>query len=82
MMPCFYFDTYDGERFVPDDKGCDLAEFEEAKAGAVKALTDIGQDGLLGRGRSRVRGRCPGEGRDTVLRARPDPVVKSVPDPH
>jgi hypothetical protein len=40
-MSCFYFDTYDGERFVPDDKGCDLAEFEEAKAGAVKALTDM-----------------------------------------
>jgi hypothetical protein len=80
-MPRFYFDTYDGDRFVPDEEGCDLAGIEEAKAEAVKALPDMARDGLPhGEDYREFAVDVLDEGGDTVLRARLTLVVESVPD--
>lgn len=45
-MPRYYFDTYDGERFVPDPDGADLPDLTAAKAETQKALPDIARDAL------------------------------------
>ena len=45
-MPRFFFDTHDGDRFIPDNEGVELDGIEEAKAEAVKALPDMAHDVL------------------------------------
>lgn len=46
LMPRFFFDTFDGTRFVPDEDGLELDNIETAKAEAQKALPDLARDGL------------------------------------
>ncbi len=45
-MPGFFFDTYDGERFVSDDEGQELEDLEAAKAVAQEELPHMARDGL------------------------------------
>ena len=45
-MPRFFFDTYDGDFFAPDNKGQDLADIEAAKLIAQEALPDMASDKL------------------------------------
>lgn len=45
-MPRYFFDTYDGDRFVPDDAGLQLLDLVEARAEAQKALPDMASDAL------------------------------------
>ena len=45
-MPRFFFDTYDGDFFAPDQEGQDLEGLEAAKLIAQEALSDIVQDKL------------------------------------
>jgi hypothetical protein len=40
-MPRFYFDAYDGDRFIADADGLILDDVEEAKHEAVQALPDM-----------------------------------------
>ena len=40
-MPRFFFGTYDGEFFAPDNEGQDLEGIEAAKLMAQEALPDI-----------------------------------------
>jgi len=40
-MPRFFFDTYDGERFFPDESGLEFESIAAAKAEAQKALPDM-----------------------------------------
>jgi len=47
-MPRFFFDTYDDERYVPDQDGLDLKDIEAAKMEAQKALPDMAKDALPG----------------------------------
>ena len=42
----YYFDTYDGERFIPDNEGLILSGLAKAKEEAVKALPNMARDGL------------------------------------
>ncbi len=42
----FFFDTYDGDRFVPGHEGLVLDGLHEAKQEAVRALPHMAQDGL------------------------------------
>jgi len=42
----YYFDTYDGQRFIPDDEGLVLSGPGEAKEEAIKALPHMARDGL------------------------------------
>jgi hypothetical protein len=45
-MPRFFFDTYDGKRYAPDQDGLDLEDIEAAKLEAQKALPDMAKGGL------------------------------------
>ncbi|MBB3019521.1 hypothetical protein FHR70_002586 [Microvirga lupini] len=45
-MPRYFFDTYDGERFFPDEEGQELEDTEAAKREAERALSDMARDGL------------------------------------
>jgi hypothetical protein len=46
-MPRFFFDTYDGDRHVLDEKGLDLPDFEAAELEAQRILPDMAHDTLL-----------------------------------
>jgi hypothetical protein len=45
-VPRFFFDTYDGDRFIPDNTGIELNDLEAAKAEAQKALPEMARDKL------------------------------------
>ncbi len=45
-MPRFFFDTYDGDFFAPDNEGQDLKGIEAAKLMAQGALPDMAEDKL------------------------------------
>jgi hypothetical protein len=45
-MSHYFFDTHDGDRFVPDQDGLDLDGIEQAKATAMGALPDLARDVL------------------------------------
>ena len=45
-MPRFFFDTYDGDRFILDDTGIEMEDLEAAKAEAQKALPEMASDRL------------------------------------
>jgi hypothetical protein len=46
LMPRFFFDTSDGERFFPDEEGLELESIEAAKSEGQKALPDMAKDAL------------------------------------
>ena len=39
-MPRFFFDWYDGERFMRDEEGVDLHDFKAAQREAVQGLSE------------------------------------------
>ncbi|UVF18075.1 hypothetical protein HPT29_016325 [Microvirga terrae] len=45
-MPRYFFDTYDGDQFVPDSNGLELPDLAAAKREAQRALADIARDAL------------------------------------
>ncbi|MFL5191102.1 MAG: DUF6894 family protein, partial [Microvirga sp.] len=45
-MPRFYFDTYDGDKLIPDDVGLELESVEIAKTEAQKCLPEMAKDAL------------------------------------
>jgi uncharacterized protein DUF6894 len=45
-VPRFFFDTYDGDFFAPDNEGQDLEGIEAAKLQAQEALPDMAEDKL------------------------------------
>ena len=45
-MPRFFFDTYDGDFFAPDNEGQDLEGIKAAKLQAQEALPDMASDKL------------------------------------
>lgn len=45
-MPRFFFDTFDGDHFRPDETGLDLHDIAAAKLEAQKALPDMVSDAL------------------------------------
>jgi len=45
-VPRFFFDTYDGERFFPDEEGQEMENINVAKREAEKALAEMARDGL------------------------------------
>lgn len=40
-MSIYYFDCRDGEKIARDDMGLEFASIDDAKAGAVQALTEL-----------------------------------------
>ncbi len=45
-MPRYFFDTYDGELFAPDNQGQELEDLEAAKAVAQEELPQMAWDQL------------------------------------
>ena len=45
-MPRYFFDTYNGDLFVPDEAGIELENLEAAKAMASRGLVDMAEDDL------------------------------------
>ena len=45
-MPRFYFDTRDGETFLPDDDGVELVSVEAARDEATSTLAEMLKDAL------------------------------------
>jgi len=43
-MPRYYFPSWDGDRFVPDDEGLDFVGVQEAWAAATTGLTEMARD--------------------------------------
>jgi len=43
-MPRYFFDTYDGDRFVPDEEGQELEGIDAAKVAAQAALPEMARD--------------------------------------
>ena len=45
-MPRYFFDTFDGERLVPDEQGLEMQDLAAARAAAQKALPEMARDAL------------------------------------
>lgn len=45
-MPRFFFDTYDGGLFIPDEQGQELKNIGAAKLRVQEVLPDMAKDGL------------------------------------
>jgi hypothetical protein len=45
-VPRYFFDTYDGNRFINDMQGIELQSLEQVKAEAQNALPDLARDAL------------------------------------
>jgi hypothetical protein len=44
----FYFPSWDGEVFLPDDEGLEFENLEQARAQASRALAEMARDILAG----------------------------------
>jgi hypothetical protein len=53
-MPRFYFPSWDGDSFVPDEQGLDLDSAEQACALARTGLAEMARDVLAGLASARV----------------------------
>jgi hypothetical protein len=45
-MPRYFFDTYDGVRFLPDDTGIEFESLEAARAEAQRFLPEMAREVL------------------------------------
>lgn len=45
-MPRYFFDTYDGERFLPDETGLEFEGLEAAKREAQRTLPEMAKEAL------------------------------------
>jgi hypothetical protein len=45
-MPRYFFDTFDGERLIPDVEGLEMQDLAAAKSEAQKALPDLAGDAV------------------------------------
>jgi hypothetical protein len=45
-MPRYFFDTYDGDRFLPDDIGVEFENLEAARAEAQRSLPEMAREVL------------------------------------
>jgi hypothetical protein len=43
-MPRFFFDTYDGDRFLPDEVGVEFESVEAAKLEAQRSLPEMARE--------------------------------------
>ena len=45
-MPRYYFPSWDGDRFVPDEQGLEYQGVEQARAAAIESLGEMARDSL------------------------------------
>jgi hypothetical protein len=68
-MPRFYFDTYDGEKFLPDDAGVKLANLAEAEREVPHSLPAMAQETFRKSDHRELFVRVRDEDGKTVLKA-------------
>ena len=78
-MPRYFFDTYDGNQFVPDNEGIELQNLDTAKAEAQKALPDLARDALPGDDQKTFIVSVRNEAGQVVLRAALSLIVETAP---
>jgi hypothetical protein len=70
-MPRFYFPSWNGERFLGDEDGVEVAEADEARALAVESLLEMAADVLPQTFEERVLRVClKGPGQERVAEFR------------
>jgi len=45
-MPRYYFPSWDGDHFVPDEEGLEYQGVEQARAAAIESLGEMARDSL------------------------------------
>ncbi len=78
-LPRYFFDTYDGNQFVPDNEGLELQDLGTAKAEAQKALPDLARDALPGDDQKTFIVSVRDEAGQVVLRAALSLIVETAP---
>ncbi|MGF9760694.1 hypothetical protein AAII07_36445 [Microvirga sp. 0TCS3.31] len=78
-LPRYFFDTYDGNQFVPDNEGLELQNLDTAKAEAQKALPDLARDALPAGDQNTFIVSVRDEAGQVVLRAALSLIVETTP---
>ena len=79
-MPRYFFDTYDGSRFVPDPDGIELENLDAAKAEAQGALPDLARDAIPSNDQNTFIVSVRDEAGQVVLRAALTLIIEIVPE--
>ena len=79
-MPRYFFDTYDGSRFVPDPEGIDLDSLDMAKAEAQRALPDLARDAIPSNDQNTFIVSVRDQAGQVVLRAALTLIIEIVPE--
>jgi hypothetical protein len=79
-MPRYFFDTYDGSRFVPDSEGIELESLDMAKAEAQRALPDLARDAIPSNDQNTFIVSVRDEAGQVVLRAALTLIIEVVPE--
>jgi protocatechuate 3,4-dioxygenase beta subunit len=53
-MPRYYFPSWDGENFLPDEDGLEFEGIEQARTEAVRGLAEMARDSLCGSADERI----------------------------
>ncbi|MFC1460158.1 DUF6894 family protein [Microvirga arabica] len=79
-LPRYFFDTYDGHRFIADSEGIELKDIEMAKAEAQSALPDLARDALPAGDQKTFIVSVRDEAGQVVLRAALSLIVEITPE--
>ncbi|WP_445504589.1 DUF6894 family protein [Microvirga sp. G4-2] len=79
-MPRYFFDSYDGDRFIPDHEGLELRDIAAAEREARKALPDMAKDALPDGDPQTFIISVRNEAGQVVLRAALSLVVENLPE--
>ena len=75
--PRYFFDSDDGERFISDEVGLEVAELAAAKELACRALGDMARDGLTCADQRELSVSVRDEAGEVVFQATPSLAVRS-----
>ena len=67
-MPRFYFDTRDGETFLPDDEGLECPGTHQARVEASRALAEMIKDSMPNGSHKKMAIEVRGENRKPLLK--------------
>jgi hypothetical protein len=77
-MPRFFFDTFDGSRYIYDDAGLKMESLEAAKSEAQRALSDLARDALPNGDQSAFIVQVKDETGQVVFRATLSLIVEQI----
>ena len=67
-MPFYYFDSRDGDKFIPDEHGVELDGIESARDEAAIALAELAKDVLPGSERRELTIEVRDEAKEHLLK--------------